>query len=424
MSETSERMPFTNVMPASAEPAVRVVTRLRDAGHAALLNGGCVRDLLLGATPKDYDVATDATPERVCALFRSTRKVGAQFGVVLVRLGKAWIEVATFREDGDYSDGRRPDKVCFSDARHDAQRRDFTINGMFLDPLEAVLIDYVGGRADLERRVVRSIGDPAQRFAEDHLRLLRAVRFAARLGFEIEPRTLAAIRTLADKLPGVAAERRREELEKMLAHPTRARALALLRDAKLLDELSAKLRFSQERYARAAELLTRLPDEAPFALAWAALVADRDAGKNEAVCRELTFSNEDRGTVHWLVRNQAALDEPLRPSLAALKRLLALREFGLLRMLAEARYQDSTDAKERSTVLAERIAGIPAEAIEPAPLVTGDDLAARQVPPGPIYKEVLDELYERQLNEQLDDRAAALAALDALLAARGRANDG
>ncbi|RMF77512.1 MAG: CCA tRNA nucleotidyltransferase, partial [Planctomycetota bacterium] len=199
---------------------------MHDAGHTALLAGGCVRDLLLGAQPQDFDVATDATPERVCELFRGTRRVGAQFGVVLVRQRRTWVEVATFREDFQYRDGRRPEAIRYSDARHDAQRRDFTINGMFLDPLAAELIDYVGGRFDLSARLVRAVGDPAQRFAEDHLRLLRAVRFAARLGFEIEPTTLDAIRAFGDRLPRVAAERRREELDKMFAHPQRARALS------------------------------------------------------------------------------------------------------------------------------------------------------------------------------------------------------
>ena len=176
--------------------------------------GGCARDLLLGLEPQDYDVATDAPPEQICGLFRRTRKVGAAFGVVLVHEHRKWIEVATFRSDGEYFDGRRPSEVHFCDSQRDAQRRDFTVNGMFIDPLRRELIDYVGGQADLRAGLIRAIGDPTARFAEDHLRLIRAVRFAARLGFEIEPATLGAMREQAAKLTTVATERVREELEK------------------------------------------------------------------------------------------------------------------------------------------------------------------------------------------------------------------
>jgi tRNA nucleotidyltransferase/poly(A) polymerase len=200
-----ETVPFQAELPPAAEPAVTAVHKLAADGHQALLAGGCVRDLLLGLAPQDYDIATDATPDRICELFRRTRKVGAQFGVVLVRVKGRWVEVATFRSDGEYLDGRRPVQVHFCDARHDAERRDFTVNGMFLDPLERTLIDYVGGRQDLQAGLIRAIGDPAARFAEDHLRLLRAVRFAGRLGFEIEPATFAALKANVSKLVTVAA---------------------------------------------------------------------------------------------------------------------------------------------------------------------------------------------------------------------------
>ena len=223
-----EVYPFRGALPGAAAAAVATVRALANAGHQALLAGGCVRDLLLGQVPQDYDVATDARPERVVALFRATRQVGAQFGVVLVKKHHRWIEVATFRSDGPYLDGRRPVQVTLSDARHDALRRDFTVNGMFLDPLSLRVIDYVGGQPDLAACLIRAIGEPAARFDEDYLRLLRAVRFAARLGFSIEPATLASIREHAPTLASVAAERVREELEKMFAHPTRCQAWDLL----------------------------------------------------------------------------------------------------------------------------------------------------------------------------------------------------
>ncbi len=189
----TETFPLAGELPAESAGAVAIVRTLVAAGHRALLAGGCVRDLLLGSPPHDYDVATDAPPERVTTLFSNTRLVGAQFGVVLVKKKRRWIEVATFRTDDVYLDGRRPVRIALSDARHDALRRDFTVNGMFLDPLAREVIDYVGGRPDLAARVIRAIGAPAARFAEDHLRLLRAARFAARLDFALEPVTLAAV---------------------------------------------------------------------------------------------------------------------------------------------------------------------------------------------------------------------------------------
>src|SRR5688572_25076472 len=204
---------------ATREDALAVVRRLRDAGHVAYFAGGCVRDQLLGLDPKDYDVATDAPPDRVRQLFSNTQAVGAAFGVILVRQRKSQIEVATFRTDGKYLDGRRPEGVVFTTAEEDAKRRDFTINGLFYDPVEDKVIDYVGGRADLERRIIRAIGNPDERFAEDHLRVLRAVRFAARFGFDIEPATASAVQSHARHLPRISPERVAEELRLMLTPP-------------------------------------------------------------------------------------------------------------------------------------------------------------------------------------------------------------
>src|SRR3954469_23233625 len=220
-------MPLGSVRPPSLrEDAEAVLRRLREAGHVAYFAGGCVRDLLLGLEPKDWDVATDAPPQRVRELFSKTEAVGAAFGVILVRHGKSVVEVATFRSEGNYLDGRRPSEVRFTTAEEDARRRDFTINGLFLDPLAGgppaeQVIDYVGGREDLRRGVLRAIGDPERRFAEDYLRLLRAVRFAARLGFPIPPATAAAVRRHAPRLAQIAPERVGDELRVMLPPPTR-----------------------------------------------------------------------------------------------------------------------------------------------------------------------------------------------------------
>ncbi|MCX5675205.1 MAG: hypothetical protein NTX87_09360, partial [Planctomycetota bacterium] len=203
--------------------AEAVIVRLREAGHEALLAGGCVRDLLLGRPAKDYDVATSARPEEVLRLFPKALTVGVSFGVVVVADGPLQVEVATFRSDLGYTDGRRPDQVAFTDARHDAARRDFTINGMFLDPAGGEVVDYVGGRKDLEARIIRAVGDPRARFAEDHLRMLRAVRFAAELGFAIDGGTAAAIQELAPKAARVSGERVAMELERLLTAPPEGR---------------------------------------------------------------------------------------------------------------------------------------------------------------------------------------------------------
>jgi len=405
-------------LPDAAEPAVAIVQGLRDAGHTALLAGGCVRDLLLGREPSDFDVATDASPESVCALFRATRKVGAQFGVVLVRKHGRWVEVATFRSDGPYLDGRHPATVTFSDARHDAERRDFTVNGMFLDPASCAIIDYVGGQADLASRVIRAIGDPARRFAEDHLRVLRAPRFAARLDFAIEPATASAIRSAGPQLARVAAERIRDELERMLATPTRRRAWQWLDDLGLLPHIwrgAAVGSWTAARVDHVGHLFEHVSPDAPFVLALAIILGDVAPVQVDALCRELACSNDEREDVVWLVEHQGDLDQPGRPSRAEFKRLMAHRAFPALRGWAHARARLAPDGATRSAELETRLATIPPESVQPPPLITGGDLIARGVVPGPAFSVVLDDLYTQQLNETLQTREAALAALDAAL---------
>ncbi len=216
---------------------IPIIQKLRSAGHEALLAGGCVRDHLLGREPKDYDVATSATPQQVIALFPGALTVGAHFGVVIVRQGSEQIEVATFRTDGSYKDGRHPESVTFSTAEEDAQRRDFTVNGLFHDPISGDIIDFVGGQSDLEKRLLRAIGDPSKRFDEDKLRLLRAVRFATTLGFEIDPLTWQAVCEHAPAIQSVSAERIRDELIKIFLHPNRVRGFDLLVDSGLMAQV-------------------------------------------------------------------------------------------------------------------------------------------------------------------------------------------
>lgn len=407
-------------IPSAGEPALGICRKLAEAGHSAFLAGGCVRDLLMGRAPEDFDVATDATPQRVCELFRATREVGVQFGVVLVRKRGRWIEVATFRSDGGYSDGRRPDSVTFGDARADALRRDFTVNGMFYDPDAKRVIDYVDGRADLAAKRVRAIGDPSERFAEDHLRLLRAVRFAARLDFEIEPATADAMRASASRLARVSAERVCIELQKMLAHRTRQRAFQLLREIGLLPYLWQDAEWSPSQLVDTACILGLLDDDASYESCLAVMLADRAAGDADDICRRLALSNEQRNAVLWLVRHQADLDDPVPVSLAALKRLMAHRAWPWLRHWIGARYAKTNAGPRRAALLRKRVAAIAPDTVAPPPLITGDDLHDRAVPPGPIYTRVLDEIYTRQLDERLTTRDEALRTLAELLARDGK----
>ncbi|HEX7654050.1 MAG TPA: CCA tRNA nucleotidyltransferase, partial [Verrucomicrobiae bacterium] len=269
-----------------AELARGIVQRLRAAGFAGFWVGGCVRDFLLGREPHDFDIATDGRPEQVEALFPHTIPVGRQFGVVIVLERGQQFQVATFRAEADYRDGRRPESVSFANAEADAVRRDFTINGLFYDPLTETIHDWVGGQADLQRRRIRTIGRPEDRFAEDHLRMLRAVRFAAQLGFEIEADTLTAVQRGAEKIRLISAERVRDELVKLFRPPHAARGLRLLQESGLLEmilpELAATLTCEQSRqfhpegtvFNHICLMLENLPGDADPLLPWAVLLHD------------------------------------------------------------------------------------------------------------------------------------------------------
>ncbi len=401
--------------PPGQTPAVRIVERLRTAGHVALLAGGCVRDLLLGASPKDFDVATDATPAQVVATFPRTRTVGAKFGVVLVRLGGVDVEVATFRSDGTYSDGRHPDKIEFSGPREDAQRRDFTINGMFYDPATREVIDYVGGQADLKAGVIRAIGEPQRRFAEDHLRMLRAVRFAARFGFEIESSTLAAIRTHAAELRGISAERIRQELDLILGHDSRARGWALLRAAGLDPYLIPGLEWDDESFARAYGRLEKLPPAISLSAALAAVVCEWEPRRLADICHEATYSNHVVRDIGWFVEHVPPLLSPDELELADVKLLLADVRCADLMELARAEYAVRHCPAEPLDRLAARMATIEPERVSPPRLLTGDDLIGWRVPKGPAYARVLEAVYRAQLNETISTREEAAALAQRLL---------
>lgn len=393
-----------------------VVRTLQTAGHLAYFAGGCVRDELLGLTPSDYDVATDATPDRITSLFRRTAAVGASFGVMLVKEGQSIIEVATFRADGTYLDNRRPDSVRFSTPKDDACRRDFTVNALFLDPLDSAagprgrVIDLVGGLLDLERRVIQAVGDPDQRLAEDHLRALRAVRLSAKLGFTIAPTTADAIGRHASDLKGVSRERIGDEIRRMLSHPARSVAIALLQrlglDEAVLDSPGSPAWGSGDR-------LAQLGPVAPLGLALAAWARDRGASTDPQGVKELAhtwrralcLSNDEHVALTGVLTILHDLSHAwASASVSARKRLFsrphAPEALALLRIELP---EDGRRIEEEVARLANDGIGL-----SPTPLVNGDDLIAAGWVPGPQFRMALDRVYDAQLEGLVHEKSAAL----------------
>lgn len=397
------------------QAAVSVVGRLQAAGYAAMFAGGCVRDMLMAKRPHDYDVATSAKPKDVLALFKRTQKVGAKFGVVLVRIGPFAIEVATFRADSDYEDGRHPTRVHFTDAREDSLRRDFTVNGMFYDPIKRETVDYVGGRVDLAAKVIRAIGDPARRFAEDHLRILRAIRFASRLDFVIEPATWSAMIAQAPLIQRISPERIREELDQMFSHPNRARAFAYLHDSQVLAHLWPGADETARQAREITLLLQHLSKIASFELAMAAVLRRLPVRRVEEVCGALRCSNYTKKTTGWLVAHQDDLTAPNAVTMADLKLLMANPAFGdLLRLFAARLSADGQSLGPHRRILA-RARAIPSSEVAPPPLLDGHALAGLGLPPGPVYKRILDKVYYAQLGEEVRNASAARAYAQRLL---------
>ncbi len=390
------------------QAAVAVVRRLRAAGFDALFAGGCVRDMLMGKRPHDYDVATSAKPKEVLDLFRRTQKVGAKFGVVLVRVGPFSIEVATFRTDMEYEDGRHPTKVRFTDAREDALRRDFTINGMFYEPVKREIVDYVGGQVDLKAGVIRAIGDPRRRFAEDHLRILRAVRFAAKLGFTIEPATFAAMSEQAPLIARISPERIRVELEQMLSHPGRAGAFDDLRRSGAIAHLWPGADQVLHAANQAAAILRALPSESGFELALASLMHGLSPRQVETACDALRCSNHTKHAVSWLVAHRHALHDPSLLSLADLKLLMVHPAFGQLLDLDAALLRAENQPLTSHRQILSRVRAITRDEIAPPPLIDGRALARLGLPAGPEYKRILERVYYDQLNGDLPDKDSAI----------------
>lgn len=393
------------------EAALKVASELHTAGFTAYFAGGCVRDRLLGHEPEEYDIATDARPEQVEKIFNKVQKVGESFGVMLVRLKGHTVEVATFRTEGVYSDGRHPDEVAFTDAEHDAQRRDFTINGLFENPQDGEVIDHVGGAADLERGVIRAIGDPHARLREDRLRMLRAVRFAARFEFEIDAPTAEAIRTGAGALEGVSRERIGQEIKRMLKDPHRTRAAGLVQtlgldavvleeehrecDLPRLDALPKKIAYAT---ALAAWILDRHPDEPEY---WPRL-ADR-------WCGALMLSNaEHQALKAGLEAYRTLMNEWERLGVAAQKRLAASKHYKAGQALVKA------SDRPRWKQIRSRVASLAETGLAPEPLIDGNALIAAGMAPGPIFGRLLEAVYDAQLEGTVGTRDEALRMARAL----------
>ena len=394
---------------ATKATAMWVIRRLRRAGFEALLAGGCVRDLLLGARPVDYDVATGATPAQVRRLFHRVLLVGAQFGVAMVIHEGRRVEVATFRTDVSYSDGRRPDHVRFSNPKEDALRRDFTVNGMFYDPVDQRVIDYVGGRQDLRRKVIRTIGEPGLRFGEDYLRMLRAVRFAVRLGFVIEPASATAIGQLADRVTRISGERIFDELSKMLATARASEALSLLERHGLARAILPELwTGAGQPWAQGCRRVDLVAGRQDPTLALGALLGGLERRQIEAVTRRWGCSNPLRHALVFLAGNLNRYGEAPSMELADFKTLAADGRFGLLVQLWRAQERIDTGSGRAVRAILRRARAIPANRLSPGPLVSGRHLKALGLSEGPLLGRLYREIHRAQLNEQVRTHKEAM----------------
>ena len=430
---------MSGILPAE-ETAVSIVTKLQKNGFESYFAGGCVRDKLMNRNPEDFDIATQATPEEIAKLFSNTIPVGSSFGVMVVVKKGIQYEVATFRNEHGYSDGRHPDIVQFTTPEEDASRRDFTINGMFFNPLENKIIDYVNGQEDIKNKIIRAIGDPDKRFTEDRLRLMRAIRFAVRLNFSIEKNTWNAIKANAEHINTISPERIREETTKILMGPRAGIAVKLLQKAGLLKmilpEAEAMIGVEQpveyhpegDVFEHTCLLLDGMhePDEI---LAWAAFL--HDIGKPvtyrrakdrirfnnhnragsimaEKICRRLRFSNESTDAICNCIDNHMNFMHVrnMRPS--TLKRLIRrptfFNELELHRLDCESSHGDISNwefLKEKSSLYKE-------EEIRPDPLINGHDLIKAGYKPGRLFKEILNEVESLQLEDRITDKEQAI----------------
>jgi len=418
------------------DTATEIVRRLQTAGFAAYWVGGCVRDYLLKREPQDYDIATSAVPEQIEALFGRTIPVGRKFGVIIVLEDGHEFQVATFRAEADYQDGRHPEQVTFSDAKADASRRDFTVNGLFYDPVADELHDWVGGEADLRAKRLRTIGAPEERFGEDHLRLLRAVRFAAQLDFQIEEATFAALKASAAKIRSVSAERIREELMKLFRPPHAARGLDLLRDSGLLEqilpEIAAMLHCEQTPdyhpegnvYNHIRLMLSQLPADAASSLPWTVLMHDVakpvtasrnpqtgsinfyghekvGADMTEAILQRLKFPRKQTEEIAAVVLHHMQFKDVREMRKSTLRRMLMRETFPLEMELHRLDCLGSHGMLDHYEFMIEQAKELEKQPEIRPPLLTGEDLKALGISPGPGMGELLAEIREKQLQDEL-----------------------
>ena len=383
----------------SREAAIKIIKRLRKADYQALLAGGCVRDMLLKRPAKDYDVATDAKPDEVAKLFERTLKVGAKFGVVMVITNGMQTEVATFRTESGYADGRHPDRVAFCSPQEDASSRDFTINGMFYDPIDRKVIDYVNGQADLRKGLIRTIGDAQKRFGEDYLRLLRAVRFSAQLGFAIEPQTWSAVCAKARNITKISAERIAMELEAIITHPSRARGASMLIKSKLAGAVFPG--FEGEGAEFGIEVLGNLSKEIDFPLALAGFFAGYDTKFAMAQADRLKLSRAHSKHLRFLLNRRGDLLEA-QMGLAPLKLLLAQPYFSDLYEMQRAIQIVRGAGIGPLLAIKKRAKALKGRQLRPKPLLDGHELIRLRVQPGPMVGLVAKEMYIAQLSEELN----------------------
>ncbi|MEE9200737.1 MAG: CCA tRNA nucleotidyltransferase [Candidatus Brocadiales bacterium] len=423
------------------EIAIGLVKRLHERGYRALFAGGCVRDMLMGIESADYDIATSARPEEVIGLFEKTIPVGKQYGVVIVVAGDHQFEVATFRSEGPYSDGRHPDSVRFVDAEGDARRRDFTINGMFYDPVKDRLLDYVWGRTDIKQKLIRTIGDPHERFGEDYLRLIRAARFASRFDYKIELSAKWVIKENAEKILGVSWERIRGELQKMFLDDNRKRSLQLLDElglmVKVLPEVAAMKGVEQPEnlhpegdvFVHTLLCMSYLKKRPSWALAMGTLLHDvgkpvtivesgdrmryplhESVGAEMAgeICDRFKTSREEKEKIKWLVKKHLAFKDARKMRLSKLKRLLSHEDYPLLAELCRVDALASSGDLTDYNFCQQMRERFKEEELKPVRLLTGDDLIAMDLKPGPIFSKILTQVYDEQLEGKIRTREEAI----------------
>ena len=386
------------------DAAIEIVRELRKRGYDAYLVGGCVRDMVMKIEPADYDIATSAKPEEIVTIFPRTESIGAQFGVILVIHRGHPFEVATFRSDEAYVDGRRPTGVVFTDARQDVLRRDFTINGLLYDPIEKKVIDYVEGQADIQAKLVRAIGDARARFEEDKLRILRAIRFGARLGYEIEPATWDAVREMAPAIHQVSSERIREELARILTEGQAARGFRMLDESGLRKEILPELYWT-DHIERCLALVQR---GVPADFAMGVLLHHTPVPEVARIVERLKFSRAEMHHIVALVENLPRFSRVRQMSVSSLKRFFRINRFGEHIDLARIHLAQACEELSGLEYVLRKRAEWNEKDIFPEPLITGEDLIAQGFLPGPLFKEILTRVEDEQLEGRLSSRTQAL----------------